>query len=133
MYVDEWNLKYEIPTYYYILIAYASIAFSFCITTYMWMSKPNASIRRKTIRLRMAQVNPIWIFYGVLLFLLRWFAFFLGLELTIEKDSSYLGFMVPIFIYLFCWNLISDVYKSKKPFLIATLIYLISGLLLSGI
>ena len=133
MYIDEWSLAYEIPNYYYVLIGYSSVAFSFCLTTYLWMSKPFATIRRKTIRLRMAQVNPIWIFYGVLLFLLRWFAFFLGLELTIEEDFSYLGFMVPVFIYLYCWNLISDVYKSKKMFLISTLIILVFGFLLSQI
>ena len=131
MYVDEWNLEYEIPIYYYYLIGYSSVAFSFCLTTYMWMSKPYATIRTKTIRLRMAQVNPIWVFYGVLLFLLRWFAFFLGLELTIKKDFSCLGFMVPIFIYLYCWNLISDVYKSKKKFLISLLIVLVFGFILS--
>ena len=129
-FVDEWNLQYEIPIYYYVLIAYSSIAFSFCLTTYMWMSKPIASIRRKTIRLRMAQVNPIWVFYGVLLFLARWFAFFIGLEITIKNDLSYLGFMFPIFIYLFCWHLISNIYKTKNTFIISTIIVIILGYLI---
>jgi len=37
-------------------------------------------------------------------------------DISIENDFPYLGFMVPIFIYMYCWNLISDIYKSKKPF-----------------
>jgi len=97
------------------------------------MSKPFATNRRKTLKLRMAQINPIWILFGTLLFLLRMFWFLAGVELTIEKDFAYLGFMIPIFIYLYCWNLISDIYKSKKPFMISLLIFIISGLILSGI
>jgi hypothetical protein len=85
-YLDQWSLDYNITRYDRYLIGFSSVAFSFCYTTYLWMGKPFASVRNKTMRLRMAQINPIWIFYGVLLFLLRWFPFFLGLELTIEKD-----------------------------------------------
>ena len=81
----------------------------------------------------MAQINPIWILFGTLLFLLRLFWFFAGVSLTIEKDFAYLGFMFPIFIYLYCWNLISDIYKSKKPFLITSLIFIVGGFLLSEI
>ena len=132
MYIDQWNLDYEIPVYYYILIGFASVGFSFCFTTYLWMSKPFATNRRKTLKLRMAQINPIWIFFGTLMFLLRMFWFLASIELTIEKDFPILGFMIPIFIYLFCWNLISDIYKSKKAFLISSLIFTISGIILSG-
>jgi len=133
MYIDQWNLDYEILTYYYILIGFAAIGFAFCFTTYIWMSKPFATNRRKTIRLRMAQINPIWIFFCTLLFLLRMFWFLAGVELTIEKDFPILGFMIPVFIYLYCWNLISDTYKSNKSFLISSLIFIIIGFILSGI
>ncbi len=125
--------SYEFSTYYLTLIGFASIGFSFCYTTYLWMSKPFATIRKKTVRLRMAQINPIWILFGTLLFLLRLFGFFVGVNLTIEKDFTYLGFMIPIFIYLYCWSLISDIYKSKKPFLITSLIFIVGGFLLSAI
>ncbi len=125
--------SYEFSVYYLTLISVASIGFSFCFTTYMWMSKPFASIRRKTIRLRMAPINAIWILFGTLFFLLRMFWFFTGVAITIENDFPYLGFMIPIFIYLYCWSLISDIYKSKKPFLITSLIFLIIGIILSGI
>lgn len=125
--------SYEFSIYYLTLIGFASVGFSFCFTTYLWMSKPFASIRKKTIRLRMAQINPIWILFGTLLFLLRMSWFFAGVDLTIEKDFAYLGFMIPIFIYVYCWNLISDIYKSKEPFFMTSLIIIILGFILSGI
>lgn len=125
--------SYEFSIYYLTLIGFASVGFSFCFTTYLWMSKPFACIRKKTIRLRMAQINPIWILFGTLLFLLRMFWFFAGVDLTIEKDFAYLGFMIPIFIYVYCWNLISDIYKSKEPFFMTSLIIIILGFILSGI
>jgi len=125
--------SYEFSTYYLTLIGFASIGFSFCFTTYLWMSKPFASVRKKTLRLRTAQINPIWILFGTLFFLLRLFWFFAGVDLTIEKDFAYLGFMIPIFIYFYCWDLISHIYKSKKPFVITSLILIVSGFLLSVI
>ncbi|TPN85382.1 hypothetical protein [Aquimarina algicola] len=127
------TLNFKTSTYNLTLIGCASLAFSFCFTTYMWLSKPFASHRRKTLKLRMGQVNPIWILFGVLLFLLRMFWFFTGVALTIEKDYTYLGFMIPIFIYLFCWNVISDIYKSKKAFLISLPICIIIAGILSSI
>jgi len=131
MYFQEWRLDYEINDYYSYLIGFASIAFAFCFTTYIWMSNPFASIRKKTSRLRMAQINPIWIFFGSFLFLLRMLMFFLSVELTLEKDFPILGFMLPLFVYLYCWNLISAIYKSKKPFTISTIVFIIGGLILS--
>ncbi len=127
------SYNYQFSNYYLTLISFASIAFSFCITTYLWMSKPFASNRKKTLRIRMAQINPIWILFGTFMFLLRLFWFFAGVDLTIEKDFAYLGFMIPIFIYLYCWNLISFIYKSKKTFLITSFIVIISASILSKI
>ncbi|KAA5820435.1 hypothetical protein FPF71_17740 [Algibacter amylolyticus] len=125
--------SYEFSIYYLTLIGFTSVGFSFCFTTYLWMSKPFATNRKKNIRLRMAQTNTIWILFGTLFFLLRLFWFFAGIDLTIEKDFAYLGFMFPIFIYLYCWNLISDIYKSKKTFLVTSLIVIFVGIILSGI
>ena len=61
------------------------------------------------------------------------FWFLASVDLTIEKDYVYLGFMIPIFIYLYCWNLISDIYKSKKLFLVTSLIIIIIGIIMSKI
>ena len=124
---------YELTNYYLILIGFSSLGFAFCFTTYLWMSKPRATIKRKTIKLRFAQVNSIWIFAGIMLFLTRMYWLLAGVDLTIEKDFKYLGLMFPIFIFFYCWNLIANIYKSIKSFLISCIIYIISGFLLSVI
>ena len=131
--INQWNINYEISAYYYFLIGFSSVAFAFCYTTYLWMSKPFASNKRKTTRLRMAQMNPIWILFGTLLFLLKLFWFIAGVEFTIEKNFPNLGFMFPVFIYLYCWNLISSIYISKRAFILSFLFSLILGLVLSKI
>lgn len=123
-------IDYQFSFYYLCLISFSSISFAFCFTTYLWMSKPRTTIRRKTLKLRSAQANSIWIFGGTLFFLTKMFTFFAGTEITIEKDFPYAGFVLPLFIYLYCWNLISIVFKSKKAFLISLLIYIITGFIL---
>lgn len=124
-------LDYELSYYYLILIGFTSVSFAFCFTTYLWMSKPFAKIKRKTLKLRFAQVNSIWVLFVTLIFLTRMIWFAGGTEISIEKDFPYLGFMIPIFLYMYCWNLISNIYKSKKPFIITSLILIISGFILS--
>ncbi|MAN27082.1 MULTISPECIES: hypothetical protein [Mesonia] len=132
-YIDEWSLGYQISTYYNYLIGFTSMSFAFCYTTYVWMSKPWATHRRKTQQLRMAQVNSIWILFGTLLFSLRLLWFFAGVELSLEKDFPYVAFLIPIFIYLYCWHLIIAIYQSKKAFLISSLVLLSGGFILSCI
>ncbi len=72
IYIDEMSIKniidYKISFYYLCLISFSSISFVFCFTTYLWMSKPRATMRRKTLKLRSAQANSIWIFGGTLFF-----------------------------------------------------------------
>lgn len=128
---NTWNLDYEVSNYYNLLIGFTSVAFAFCFTSYLWMSKPYATIRRKTLKLRMAQINPIWILFGTLFFLTRMFWFISEAELTLENDFPLLGFLIPIFIYLYCWNLITAIYKSKKTFLITSFTIVIIAILLS--
>lgn len=131
--IDNWNFVYKIDAYYSLLIGFTSVAFAFCYTTYLWMSTPIFSYKRKKLRLRMASVNPIWIFYGVLMFLLRMFAYFSGTTLTIKEDFTVSGFLLPVFVYLYCWHLISCVYKCNKVFLIVTLIVVLLGFLLGSV
>ena len=132
---SSWNriLNYEFSFYYLTLIGFTSFAFAFCFTTYLWMSKPFARIKRKNLKLRFAQANSLWILFGTLIFLTRMIWFIGGIEISIENDFPYLGFMVPIFIYFYCWNLISNIYKSNRPFILTTLIFIIGGFILSKI
>lgn len=132
---ESWSniIDYQFSYYYLTLIAFTSISLSFCFSTYLWMSKPFAIKRNKTIRLRMAQANAMWIVYGILAFLFRLFLIFAGVELTLLEDFKYVAFMLPVVIYLYCWNLISGIYKSKKIFLKTTLYIIIIGIIMSNI
>lgn len=134
VYIDSWNFVYKIDAYYSLLIGFTSVAFAFCYTTYLWMSAPIFSYKRKRLKLRMASINPIWIFYGVLIFLLRVFTYFLGTPLTIKDDFTVSVFLLPVFVYLYCWHLILGVYKCRKAlFLISILIVLLLSFLLSAV
>ena len=133
IYLNQWSLSNELSTYNTFLIGFAASGFSFCFTTYLWTSRPFTSNRRSTLRLRMAQSNSIWILFGVLLFLLRMFWLFASVELTIEKDFPLLGFLIPTFIYLYCWNLISAVYRSLRFFITTSVVVVIIAVILSSI
>jgi len=132
--LDENNvfniLNYEISPYYYALIAFFSVSMSFCFTTYLWMSAPYASMRNKTRRLRMAHFNSVWIFYACSAFLLRMYMILIGVPYTIEEDYAVVGFLLPMVIYFYCWNLISDVYVVWKMFGKVTLVFILLTLIL---
>jgi len=130
-YIEEWRYDYEISPYYYLLIGFASVGFSFSFTTYLWLSKPKARIKNRTLKLRFAQTSSIWVFFVTLFFLLRMFWFFASIDLTIEKDYRYVAFLLPVFIYMYCWSLIRSVYKSRKIFWISLLLFIIIGFVLS--
>lgn len=130
IYIDDWNFVYKINAYYSLLIGFASIVFSFCYTTYLWMSK-SVLIGNRKLKYRVVQSNSIWVLFIVLMFLLRMFSFFSTTTLTIQDDFPITGFLLPLFVYLYCWNLISRIYKCKKPFFIFTIMLLLLSLLLS--
>lgn len=125
-------LEYNISSYYSLLIGYTSVGFGFCYTTYLWMSRLTTHPKKKTKHLRFAQANSLWILFTTLIFLFRMYGFFSGEELTLINDFPILGFLVPTFIYLYCWNLISRVFKSLKPFIYTSITCLLTSLILSG-
>lgn len=131
MYIDDWSLNYEINPFYYLLIAFSSVCFAFCFTTNLWMSKVYVKDKRRKLKIRKAQFNSIWILFGTLMFLLRLFWYLAGVEITIENDFPLLGFGIPFLIYIYCWNLISDVFKSTKALLISLPIILLFSVVLS--
>lgn len=98
----------------------------------MWLSNPFQN-KRKNREIRYAQTNTMFIVFGILLFLARMQTFFMSLNIKLENDYKLTSYLLPIFVYMFCWNLISKLYKSKKYFLITTSIFIIFSLLLSRI
>ncbi|CAL2062595.1 conserved membrane hypothetical protein [Tenacibaculum sp. 190524A05c] len=129
--INNWSLNYEISSYYYLLIGFSSVCFAFCFTTNLWLGKLFLKNSKRTLKHRKARVNSVWILFGTLMFLLRLFWFLLSVDITIENDFPLLGFMIPLFIYLYCWNLISGVFKSTKALLISILVIMLFSVILS--
>jgi len=131
IFVEDWSFDYVITPYYYQVIAFNAVAFSFCFTTSLWMSGVRASHRNKTRRLRMASINAKWVVYTTLAVLAKMFLFIGNSGISLEKDFYFLGYLLPIFLFLYCWNLISDVYRVRKKVLFALVQAVIFGLILS--
>ena len=136
----NWNnlLNSKLNFYYTLFFGLLSVSLGFCFTTYLWMSKPSSGIRNETRKLRFAQTNSVFIFGVIMLVLTRFFTIYMGFNydgfyLDLKEYFGLLAFLLPIFIFLYCWSLISKIYQSKKVLLISLLIFGILGLTLSGI
>ncbi len=124
---------YEFTVYYLILAAITAISFGFCITTYIWLSNPFASTKNKTRRIRSSQTNTIVILYVVLLFLARMQTFFMDTAIVLQRDFGNIAFLLPVFVYLYCWNMIARVYRYLKSFIIITIVLVLLSIVLSHI
>lgn len=125
----------EIPfseklTFYYSLFwSLLSISLAFSFTIYLWTSKPVLKNRRETRINRIAQANSFFIFGVIFLSVSRLIQFYIefhDVNYEIKEEVGVLLFMLP-------WSFISKVYQSTKPFLISLIIFIIYGLILSGI
>jgi hypothetical protein len=125
------NLQFGLNSYYLAFAGLLSVSIGFCSTTYLWMSKLRGSFKNKTRRLRMAQSNAIWVKYLCLMFLLRLLLNLIGIQILFEEKFGYYIFLLPLFIFLFCWQHISQIYISLKPMLISLVIAIGIGFLLS--
>ena len=113
-----------------------SVSLGFCFTIYLWTSKPLLNNRRETRMNRIAQANSLFIFGVIFLSVFRLLQLYFGFHYLgneIKEEFGVLIFMVPIFIYSYNWVFISRIYKSTKPFLISFIIFVVYGLILSGI
>lgn len=101
-----------------------------CITTALWLSKPFATIARKTARLRMGQANAFWVLFATLIFFTRLPIFFQGLPFSIATHYTYVAFLLPATLFLYNWSLIRAIYIAGKSQWIAIAVSLILGALL---
>jgi hypothetical protein len=136
----NWNnlINSKLDFYYTSFFGFLSVSLGFCFTTYLWMSKPNSKKRNVTRKLRFAQTNSIFVFGVIMLVLTRFFTIYMGFNydgfyLNLKEHFGFLSFLLPLFIFLYNWALISKIYQSKKILLISLLIFGILGLALSGI
>ena len=127
----------EKPIFYYSYFwSLFSISLAFCFTSYLWTSKPNLKTRRETRMNRITQLNSLFIFGLIFLSvsrLLQLHIEFHHINYEIKEEVGILLYVFPIFIFAFNWIYILRIYKSTKPFLISILIFIIYGLILSGV
>ena len=127
----------EKPDFYYSFFwSLFSISLGFSFTSYLWTSKPTLKNRRETRMNRIAQTNSLFIFGLIFLSISRILQFYIEfhyVDYEIKEEVGILLFMVPVFIYVYSWIFILRIYKSTKPFLISLIIFVIYGLILSGI
>jgi len=134
----QWKTPFsEKPDFYYSFFwSLFSISLGFSFTSYLWTSKPTLKNRRETRINRIAQTNSFFIFGLIFLSVSRLLQFYIEfhyVDYEIKEEVGNLIYMVPIFIYLYNWTFISRIYKSTKPFLVSLIIFVIYGLILSGI
>lgn len=134
----NWNnlINSKLDFYYTSFFALLSVSLGFCFTTYLWLSKPNSRKRNETRKLRFGHTNSIFIFEVIMLVLTRFFTIYMGFNydgfyLDLKEYFGFIAFLLPLFIFLYCWSLISKIYQSKKVLLISLLIFGILGLILS--
>ena len=121
-----------------LIISTFSVSLAFCFTTYLWMSSLKEKDRKKNFKLKIARTNSIFIFGLVLFVLTRYSTIYSGFnydnfDLSIKQYFGLWIFIFPTFIYLYNWSFISKIYKSKKGFIITTLICLVLSIILSTI
>jgi hypothetical protein len=125
------------PTFYYSFFwSLFSISLAFSFTVYLWTCKPILNTRRETRLNRIAQTNSLFIFALIFLSVSRLLQFYIGfhyVDFEIKEEVGILLFMIPIFIFAYNWVYISKIYKATKSFMISILIFVIYGLVLSGI
>ena len=128
----------KLDFYYTSFFGLLSVRLGFCFTTYLWMSKPKSESRSETRKLRFTQTNSIFIFGVIMLVLTRFFTIYMGFNydgfyLDLKEYFGFLAFLLPLFMFLYCWSLISNIYQSKKALLISIVVFGVLGMILSGI
>ncbi len=104
-----------------IFIVTLSFGLSFCITTSIWMRSANL-IRKKSVQkwFLYASCTVVSMFYIVLLPLQGIYSLYVGLIFYWDISLGVL-LILPLFLYLYCWNLIKKIFKVSKAFLYMSL------------
>ena len=111
-----------------------SISLAFCLTTYIWTNSRRLDNFRMTRLNRIGNVNSLFIFFFVLFCcsrVLQSYIQFNNLDLNLQDELGWLPYLLPVFLFLYNWNYLIRIYKSKKPFLLSILLFIIYGLILS--
>lgn len=127
---EPWYIyKYQFNSYDLQLISITAVSMGFCYTASFWMGNLNHKHKTKTLQLRMASVNALWMLYGTLFFLVKLNNFLFNLD--IQDNFGNLPFLIPLMLYLYAWSRIRRVYQCMKFFFITTVLILLTAFLLS--
>ncbi|MFT5925359.1 MAG: hypothetical protein ACI9WL_000088 [Rubritalea sp.] len=106
---------YHSNSYYSILIALTSASFGFCFTVYMWLSKAYLSKRLNRKR-RHGQSLLLFAVFLVLMFFSRMMHIIICLDLVLQEGFNSAAFLLPIFLFLYSWNVVVSIYKLSSHF-----------------
>lgn len=97
----------KIHLYEALLLSFTAVSLGFSMTHYIWLSKTPLQKDRTHLHHRHAQTNGLFIWSLVLLLFIQFFNVFMQsnyavFKIDLYKSYSYLPFLIPIWIYLFC-------------------------------
>ena len=110
---------FYISSFNSLLLSLVSTTLGFSFTMYLWASNFVFEKKKVSHLNRFAHINSVFVFMLILFFLIRLLPFNTGLRydgygIDAQSDYSYLLFILPVFIFLFNWAIISRVFKSGK-------------------
>ncbi len=113
-----------------------SSSLGFIYASQFWLFNEFPKKRSNRMKVRKAKTQGLHIFYIVLLVLLRCFLMVTGISLdgygdALKEEYTFIAYLLPTFIFLYNWNMISTVYQSLKAQLISIPIWLGVSYLLS--
>lgn len=135
----HYNLSLDsfiISSYNSFLLAFTSSALGFCITMYIWTSKPLSLNRRITFKNRIANTNSMFVSMLILFILTKFISvsstlLYRDYRINLENAYGYTPFLLPIFIFLFNWMKPSQYFKSKILILYSAAIVTTYGIVLA--
>jgi hypothetical protein len=131
----EWNpilgavpklLPYHSNSYYSILIGLTSAIFGFCFTVYMWLSKACVS-KRLNRKHRHGQSLLLFVVFLVFMFFSRMMHIINCLDLVLQEGFNSAAFLLPVFLFLYSWNVVVSIYKLGSHFFLILFMFISLG------
>ena len=106
----------------------SGMGFLFC--NQIWLGFTN-KIRTVKRRQRHAQNLVFYVVFLVLMFLARMTTIFVGLDIKLYEYFQISSYLLPLFLFLYSWIIVSSVFKINKQFFFSLLGFVILGFILS--
>ncbi|MEO9953409.1 hypothetical protein [Nonlabens sp.] len=120
----------QFTNYYFVLMGLTVSSMGFLFCNQIWLGFTN-KIRTVKRRQRHAQNLVFYVVFLVLMFLTRMTTIFVGLDIKLYEDFQISSYLLPLYLFLYSWIIVSGVFKIKKQFFFSLLGFVILGFLLS--